>query len=68
MIPKNGTNMLSEEIWRELRTLDGIIKNASIVFGEDNMVYTYGDICARWVDHCFENDILNLDYIMAEVR
>lgn len=67
VIPKHGSDMLSVEAWKELRTLDGIIKNATIVFGEDNMKYTYDDICARWVDHCFENDILNLDFIMPEV-
>lgn len=67
VIPKHGTNMLSVEVWKELRILDGIIKNATIVFGEENTQYKYEDICARWVDHCFENDILNLDYIMDEV-
>lgn len=68
VIPKHGDNMLSVEAWKELRILDGIIKNSSIVFGEDKTTYTYEDICARWVDHCFENDILNLDFIMEEVN
>ncbi|XP_054287352.1 patched domain-containing protein 3-like [Macrosteles quadrilineatus] len=67
VIPKHGSNMLSVEVWKELRVLDGIIKNATIVFGEEQRSYTYEDICARWVDHCFENDILNLDHIMEEV-
>ncbi|XP_075237604.1 patched domain-containing protein [Lycorma delicatula] len=67
VIPKEGDNLLSVEAWRELRLLDTIVRNATIIFGEDKNTYRYEDICAKWVDHCFENDILNLDLIMDEV-
>lgn len=29
--------------------------------------FRFADICAKWEDQCFENDILNLDAIMPEV-
>ncbi|RZF35137.1 hypothetical protein LSTR_LSTR009443 [Laodelphax striatellus] len=68
VIPRDGgDNLLSVEAWKELRDLDNIVRNATIVFGEDRISYKYDDICAKWVDHCFENDILNLDLIMDEV-
>ncbi|KAL1462487.1 hypothetical protein WDU94_014318 [Cyamophila willieti] len=67
-IPKHGDTMLTKEIWKELRLIDEIVHNTSIVYGEDNTVYRYEDICAKWVDSCFPNDILNLDYVMDEVE
>ncbi|XP_027847428.2 patched domain-containing protein 3 [Aphis gossypii] len=67
VIPKQGDTMLSVEIWKELRILDDIIKNTSITWGPENTAYKYDDICARWIDQCFPNDILNLDYVMNDV-
>jgi len=67
VIPKQSDTMLSVEIWKELRILDDIIRNASITWGPENIVYKYDDICARWIDQCFPNDILNLDYVMNDV-
>ncbi|XP_014293320.1 patched domain-containing protein 3 [Halyomorpha halys] len=67
ILPKEGDDLLSVEVWRELRILDEIIRNASITFGEDQEVYTYREICARWEGECFDNDILNLDKIMDDV-
>ncbi|KAL4113456.1 hypothetical protein QTP88_017073 [Uroleucon formosanum] len=67
VIPKQSDTMLSVEIWKELRILDDIIRNASITWGPENTVYKYDDICARWIDQCFPNDILNLDYVMNDV-
>ncbi|XP_014241430.1 patched domain-containing protein 3 isoform X2 [Cimex lectularius] len=67
ILPKVGDDLLSVEVWRELRLLDSIVRNSSIVFGEEKERFFYHDICARWLDNCFENDILNLDKIMDEV-
>lgn len=63
VIPKdNKDNMLKSEIWKELRELDDIIKNVKVEY--ETEVFTYEDICARWLENCFQNDILNLDYVM----
>lgn len=67
VVPKNGDNMLSAEIWKELRVLDEIVRNVTITWGPENSVYKYDDICARWIDQCFSNDILNLDYVIDSV-
>ncbi|KAJ9583294.1 hypothetical protein L9F63_022361, partial [Diploptera punctata] len=67
VIPKHGKDMLKSEIWRELRMLDELIQNATVKW-EDDEIFTYKDVCARWVDECFQNDILNLDYIIDEVE
>lgn len=67
VVPKYDDTMLSVDIWKELRTLDEIVRNATIVWGPENVAYRYDDICARWIDQCFPNDILNLDYVMNEV-
>lgn len=57
--------MIRREVFQELRILDGLIQNATAHFdGED---FTYHDVCARWENECFTNDILNLDYIMDQV-
>ncbi|KAK9502160.1 hypothetical protein O3M35_012746 [Rhynocoris fuscipes] len=67
VLPKDGDNLLSVECWQELRLLDRIIRNTTIVFGEEKETFSYADICAKWGDNCFENDILNLDKVMEEV-
>ncbi|KAG8237793.1 hypothetical protein J437_LFUL015070 [Ladona fulva] len=59
-------NLLTEDVWRELWILDGIIRNATAVV--DGEKYNYGDICARWVDECFRNDILELSHVMGDVQ
>lgn len=66
VIPKDGNdNMIRREIFKELRQLDNIIQNATVTY--DGESFTYKDACARWENECFENDILNLDYIMDDV-
>lgn len=67
MVSKDGDeNMLRREVFQEMRILDQIIQNTTVHHdGED---FKYTDICARWDDECFSNDILNLDYIMDEVN
>lgn len=60
--------MLSRAIWSELRVLDEIVKNVTIIYGDEGQTYTYKDICARWMDDCFENDILSLDTVMEQVE
>lgn len=63
---KDGNeNMIRREIFQELRRLDDIIQNATVLY--DGERFTYKDACARWENECFENDILNLDYIMDDV-
>lgn len=57
--------MIRREIFKELRQLDNIIQNATVTY--DGESFTYKDACARWENECFENDILNLDYIMDDV-
>ncbi|GJQ75560.1 hypothetical protein Trydic_g17642 [Trypoxylus dichotomus] len=59
-------NMLRTEIWKELRLLDDLIQNATVFFEDE--YFTYQDICAKWNNECFKNDILNLDYVMDEVE
>lgn len=58
--------MIRREIFQELRILDNIIQNATVTY--DGETFTYNNACARWENECFENDILNLDYIMDDVR
>ncbi|XP_044755811.1 patched domain-containing protein 3 isoform X1 [Coccinella septempunctata] len=59
-------NMLRAEIWKELRLLDGLIQNMTVFYNDE--YFTYKDICARWQSECFQNDILNLDYIIDDVQ
>lgn len=66
MTAKDGDkNMIRREVFQELRILDNLIQNATAHFEGD--AFTYHDVCARWENECFYNDILNLDYIMDEV-
>ncbi|XP_062562304.1 patched domain-containing protein 3 [Armigeres subalbatus] len=59
-------NLLRSEVWKELRQLDGIIQNTTVHYDGDT--FTYRDMCARWENECFLNDILNLDQIIGEVE
>ena len=62
---KQGDNLLRTDVWKELRRLDDIIQNTTVEY--EGETFTYRDICARWEEECFTNDILNLDYILPEV-
>lgn len=57
--------MIRRDVFRELRLLDNLIQNASVFY--EGETFTYRDACARWENECFENDILNLDYIIDDV-
>lgn len=46
--------------------LDDIIQNMTVF--HDDEYFNYRDICAKWMSDCFQNNILNLDYIMDEVN
>ncbi|XP_053687905.1 patched domain-containing protein 3 [Sabethes cyaneus] len=59
-------NLLRRAVWEELRQLDGIIQNATVQY--DGETFTYREVCARWENECFLNDILNLDQIIDEVE
>lgn len=64
---KDGNkNMLRTDVWKEMRQLDDLIQNMTVNFQDEQ--FTYTDICAKWMDECFQNDILNLEYIMEEVK
>lgn len=58
-------NLIRREVFQELRILDGLIQNATVTY--DGEHFTYKDVCAKWQGDCFENDILNLDYVMDDV-
>lgn len=45
--------------------LDNIIQNTTVQYEDE--YFTYQDICAKWINECFKNDILNLDYILDDV-
>ena len=59
-------NLLRTSVWSELRVLDDIIQNTTVDF--DGETFSYKDICAKWENECYTNDILNLDYILPEVN
>jgi len=64
-IPRHGNDMLTRDIWTELRLLDEIIRNTTVPW--EGGYFKYDDVCARWQGDCFTNDILNLDYVIDEV-
>ncbi|KAL1497416.1 hypothetical protein ABEB36_008391 [Hypothenemus hampei] len=65
---KDGNkNMLRSEVWAEMKYLDELIQNMTVSV-DDYEHFTYADICAKWMGECFQNDILNLEYIMDEVE
>ncbi|XP_046426062.1 patched domain-containing protein 3 [Neodiprion virginianus] len=67
VVPKDGDdNMLRAVIWKELLLLDGIIRNATLEY--EGETYSYENICARWLDQCFMNDILNLHHVIDDVE
>lgn len=49
--------MLRQEVVDELRYLDALIQNATVE--DEGEFFTYKDICARWMNECFRNDILS---------
>ncbi|XP_015605307.1 patched domain-containing protein 3 [Cephus cinctus] len=67
IIPKDGdSNMLRKVVWDELQLLDNVIKNATATYEGES--FTYEQVCARWQDQCFNNDILSLHHVIAEVE
>ncbi|XP_034190230.2 patched domain-containing protein isoform X1 [Osmia lignaria lignaria] len=64
---KDGdSNLLRKAVFDELLELDGLIKSAKAVFeGEE---FTYSQICARWLDTCFSNNILDLHHVIEDVE
>lgn len=64
--PNDGiNNLIRPEVFKELRILDQLIQNTTVYY--DDEVFKYVDVCAKWQDECFNNDILSLDKIMDEV-
>lgn len=67
IVAKDGDeNLLRTAVWKELRILDDIIQNTTVEYDGDT--FSYKDICAKWENECYTNDILNLDFILPEVR
>lgn len=58
--------MLKSAIWQELRELDWIIRNVTARYEDEE--FTYEQICARWLDQCFNNDILNLHHVIKYAK
>lgn len=58
-------NLLRMAVWKELRMLDDIIQNTTVDY--DGETFSYRQICARWENECYSNDILNLDFILPDV-
>ncbi|XP_037031767.1 patched domain-containing protein 3 isoform X2 [Bradysia coprophila] len=64
--PHDGiNNLIRPEIFKELRILDQLIQNTTVY--HDGEEFKYADVCAKWQDECFNNDILGLDKIMDEI-
>ncbi|XP_076684243.1 patched domain-containing protein isoform X2 [Andrena cerasifolii] len=59
-------NLLRQVVFDELKQLDDAIKGAKATYAGE--VFTYEQICARWLDECFTNDILDLRYVIMDVE
>ncbi|KOX75555.1 hypothetical protein WN51_12744 [Melipona quadrifasciata] len=61
--PSDGNeNLLRTAVFDELRQLDKEIRNTKATYeGEE---FTYSQICAKWLDTCFNNDILDLHHVI----
>ncbi|XP_034952079.1 patched domain-containing protein 3 [Chelonus insularis] len=67
IIPKDGHNtLLRKVVWNELRLLDSLVKNITTTY--EGEIFTYEQLCARWLNSCFNNNILNLDHIIEDVE
>ncbi|XP_071874799.1 patched domain-containing protein isoform X3 [Bombus fervidus] len=64
---KDGNdNLLRTAVFDELRQLDKMIRNTKAIYeGEE---FTYSQICAKWLDTCFNNDILDLHHVIEDVE
>ncbi|KAF3430194.1 hypothetical protein E2986_13313 [Frieseomelitta varia] len=64
---KDGNeNLLRAAVFDELRQLDKEIRNTKATYeGEE---FTYSQICAKWLDTCFNNDILDLHHVIEDVE
>ncbi|XP_033320041.1 patched domain-containing protein 3 isoform X2 [Bombus bifarius] len=64
---KDGNdNLLRTVVFDELRQLDKMIRNTKATYeGEE---FTYSQICAKWLDTCFNNDILDLHHVIEDVE
>ncbi|XP_017764306.1 PREDICTED: patched domain-containing protein 3 [Eufriesea mexicana] len=64
---KDGNdNLLREAVFRELMELDKAIRNTKAVY--EGTQFTYNQICAKWLDTCFSNDILDLYHVIDDVE
>ncbi|XP_053979077.1 patched domain-containing protein 1 isoform X3 [Hylaeus anthracinus] len=64
---KDGNeNLLRRAVFDELAQLDEVIRTAKATY--EGEVFTYEQICARWLDKCFANDILKLSDIIDTLQ
>ncbi|XP_076180343.1 patched domain-containing protein isoform X2 [Ptiloglossa arizonensis] len=64
---KDGNdNLLRTVVFDELVQLDKVIRTAKATY--EGEVFTYEQICAKWLDKCFTNDILKFTDIIEDVE
>ncbi|CAD1473463.1 unnamed protein product [Heterotrigona itama] len=64
---KDGNeNLLRTAVFDELRQLDKEIRNTKATYEGEQ--FTYSQICAKWLDTCFNNDILDLHHVIEDVE
>ncbi|XP_076630786.1 patched domain-containing protein [Colletes latitarsis] len=59
-------NLLRTAVFDELVQLDEMIRNVKATY--EGEVFTYEQICARWLDQCFSNEVLELTDIIGSVE
>ncbi|XP_012135579.1 patched domain-containing protein isoform X4 [Megachile rotundata] len=60
---KDGNNnLLRTAVFDELLELDRLIRTAKATY--DGAEFTYSQICAKWLDTCFSNNILDLHHVI----
>ncbi|XP_050310845.1 patched domain-containing protein 3-like isoform X1 [Anthonomus grandis grandis] len=62
----DNKDMLRMSVWKEMRELDNLIQDMTVEYKGE--YFNYSSICAKWMDDCFFNDILNLEYVIDKVE
>lgn len=58
VVALDGGTLLRTSVWDEIRALDKVIHDLRFEWDEEEL--SYGVLCARWEDECYENDVLEL--------
>jgi len=59
---KDESNVLKPIVWKELKELDSFIQNITISSGGQQ--YGYKELCSKWGDDCYQNDIVQIDTLV----